>query len=433
MAGPRVYQLRSPVTWDVAIVGLGTAGAAAAAACAEAGLRVIGLDRSPLDQTGARWCNGVPGWAFDESGFDRPTGAELHGDEGNTFHLVAGWDLARVTTKSVLDVDMRHLTTRLLDRARAHGAELRGGVKVRGLDGDALITSDGPVRATTIVDAAGLVGPRLDERPATPRVDLCVAAQEVRQLTDPSAARAFFESRDAKPGEIVCFAGVDGGYSILSVRLLGDRVSILTGSIPALGHRAGTVMLDRFVADNPWVGAVEFGGRRAIPLGLPHPVVGAGRVARIGDSAGMVHAAHGSGIAQQLLAARLLARTLASGGSPATFNVAWQRQYGGVLSGADLFRRFSQTLTLDELRRLIADGVLNPALMADTLAQRPVRPPLGALLGAGVKLVRIPGVARRMVPVVARLKAMELHHRRYPDDPERLPKWIARRASLAAS
>jgi len=45
---------------DVAIVGAGTAGAAAAALCAQRGMSVVCIERRPLDEAGARWCERRP-------------------------------------------------------------------------------------------------------------------------------------------------------------------------------------------------------------------------------------------------------------------------------------------------------------------------------------------------------------------------------------
>ena len=47
------------------------------------------------------------------------------------------------------------------------------------------------------------------------------------------------------------FTGVAGGYSIVNVRRYGDRVYLLTGSIPADGQPSGKQLLDRFVTIYP--------------------------------------------------------------------------------------------------------------------------------------------------------------------------------------
>jgi hypothetical protein len=158
---------------DVAIVGAGTAGAGVAWQCAKRGMRVICLDARPLDESGARWVNGVPLWQLDEAGIPRPTGAELIADDP-PFHLVAGWGPERVTLsgRGVVELDMRELVARLQTLARDAGAELRGGVRVLGLVGDRLETSDGPLRADVIIDASGHAGARLVPRPVVARCSI---------------------------------------------------------------------------------------------------------------------------------------------------------------------------------------------------------------------------------------------------------------------
>ena len=66
-----------PASVDVAIVGAGTAGAAAALLCARRGLRVLAIDRAPLERAGAHWINAVPTRLFDEAGIARPIAPEL--------------------------------------------------------------------------------------------------------------------------------------------------------------------------------------------------------------------------------------------------------------------------------------------------------------------------------------------------------------------
>lgn len=408
----------------VVVLGLGTAGAAAAAFLARSGVQVTGIDALPLEQTGARWVNGVPAWSFDAVGLERPSGPELRSPSA-PFHLVAGWGGPSITAPSVLEVDMRHLTTRLLDAARGAGAELRGGVRVRQVDGGRVELPDGTLQADVVVDATGHAGLRLLGQPKVPAHDLCAAAQEVREVADPDAAAAFFRERGAQPGEVVCFTGIAGGYSILNTRLDGRHVGLLSGSIAGSEHPSGAAILKRFVADNPWIGPRLFGGQRSIPLRRPLEVIGWGRTVSLGDSASMVFAAHGSGVAQQLLAARVLARELASGGDAWSVNVAWQRAHGGLLASSDLLRRASEGLSIDDLAVLMQRGVMSPGMSSDTMAQRPPRPPLRAVLRAGRGLAKLPKQARRMVPPLVRGRLVEAHYRRYPSRPEGLPRWRA--------
>ena len=170
----------------------------------------------------------------------------------------------------------------------------------------------------------------------------------------PAGAATFLREWRARDGETVCFTGVAGGYSIVNVRVHGHEVSLLTGSIPANGVPSGLKLLEDFAARHDWIGGAVFGGARALPLRRPWEVIGRGAVALVGDAAGQMFSAHGSGIAMELLAARGLADALADGSGCWGYNVAFQRRYGGRLAASDLFRRLSASLGPDDVRALIA-------------------------------------------------------------------------------
>lgn len=412
------------MTHDVVIIGAGTAGAGAALFCARAGLRVLCLESHPLHEAGARWVNDVPGWIFDLIGLERPSGDELLGDDVR-FHLVGGKGPERVVLSGhgVLGVDMRRLVDRLQTGAEAAGATLRGGVKVHSFDGHTLRTSVGDVQASTFVDASGLKGLNLMGYPTVPAERLCAAAQQVRLVRDGQAARAFFERYETPPGETLCFTGVAGGYSILNLRLDGDRVSVLTGSIPGQGHAPGLTITRDFVRENAWVGDLVFGGARAIPLIRPAACVGRDNVAALGDAAGQVHTAHGSGIGQGLIAARLLADALSSGGGPAAYNLTWQRRFAGMLASSEVFCRFSQTLSADDARGLIGSGLMGEGVSREVLSQRPVLNAPLDLARSGLRMLTQPALARRLLPTLARMGLVEAHYLRYPEDPGDLPAW----------
>ena len=99
--------------------------------------------------------------------------------------------------------------------------------------------------------------------------------------------------------------GVHGGFSLLRVHvdLEQEEVSLLTGSIAEQGTPSGKRILQNFVDRHDWIGDAKFGGSRVIPLRRPYSVLGAGRIALVGDSASQVFAPHGSGIAMGMLGA----------------------------------------------------------------------------------------------------------------------------------
>lgn len=422
---------------DVAIVGAGTAGAAAALQCARRGLSVVCLDRGKLGEAGARWVNGVPASAFTQAELALPEGDERLGGD-HAFHLIAGWGPDRLTMQGhdVLEVDMRRLVERLQAGAAAAGAQLRGEVEVEGFDADAglLQTSDGELQAAWLVDASGLTGARLLGQPKVAKEHLCVASQQVRRA-DPAGGAALYAEHGAKPGETLCFTGVSGGYSIVNVRVHDDSVALLTGGIPGLGFQSGVHLLDAFVRDHPWIGERLFGGSRAIPIRRPHDRIAGGRVALLGDSACQVFPAHGSGIGAQLVAAHMLGEALSEGGEDAAerYGVRWMRRHGGMFAAYDAFRRFSQSLTIDETRQLMRSGLMDRHTTAAGLEQRlpaPTRALLPTLPRKLAGLVQNPGLAGRIARMGVTMGRALAAYRRYPQAPGGLDAWAQQVAGL---
>lgn len=412
---------------DVAIVGAGTAGSAAALACAERGLDVICIDRRPLDQAGARWVNGVAGWMFDEAEIARPQGDELVG-EGHDFYLVAGHgpEKLRLRDHGVLEVDMRGLVARLQREAREKGARFIGEAQLKGFNGHELTTAAGKIRARYYVDASGLGGARLLDQPRIDRRDICAAAQQVHEIRDMDAARAWFASFGIAPGHTLCFTGIEGGYSIINARIEGETIGILTGSIPNGVRASGKEMLDTFVAEHSFIGEKLYGGARAIPLRRPYERLGRGNIALLGDAACQVFSAHGSGIGIGLIAARMLADALANGAGPHGYTVAFHRRYGGLFATYELFRRFSQKLTSADIAEMMRAGLMDTTTVGAGLSQRLPRLSFEVARSKLLASSRAPGLTFRLSKVLARGAVASLLYARCPENETDFERWAAR-------
>jgi len=424
------------MTADVLIIGAGTAGAAAAAACAQRHMKVICVDARRLEAAGARWVNGVPEWCFEEAGVPAPKGAELRG-RGAPFHMIAGRGPSRVLLRGhgLMDVDMRHLIARLQEYARGAGAYLQGEQRVRGVEpldggGARVRVGERTIEARWVIDASGLGGAGLIERPKPAPEDLCAAAQYVHQVSDVQAARDWFQSHAVAPGETLCFTGIAGGYSILNVQLHGEKVAMLTGSIPASGHPAGQVILDRFVSAQGWVGTRLFGGARAIPLRLPYDRLDDGTVALIGDAACQVFAMHGSGIGAGMIAARLLANALAEDRGTWGYNADWQRRFGGLFAASCLFARFSRSLSVDQMGVLMDAGLMREGIAVAGLEQKAVKPAASDLPGLLMGALKAPRLVSGVLPVLGQMGAVQALYQTYPRDPGGLSRWRRLRRRL---
>lgn len=409
---------------DVVIVGAGTAGAAAALACAKRGLSVLSIDRRPLEEAGARWVNGVASWMFEEAEIEQPEGDELVGG-GHSFHLVAGWGPRKVVMRDhgVLEVDMRKLVDRLRRGAESKGARFLGEVNVTRFDGRELETTAGKVKGRFYVDASGLSGARLLDQAPVDRHDLCAAAQEVRHVKDIDAARDFFLSQGIPPGDTLCFTGIAGGYSIINVRLEGETVGILTGSIPAEGYPSGRELLDRFVTEHAFIGDRVFGGARAIPLRRPYERLGRDATALLGDAGCQVFSAHGSGIGIGLIAAKMLAEALSDGRGPFGYTVAWHRRYGALFATYELFRRFSQTLSVDDLDTMMGAGLMDEVTVSAGLGQRLPKITREVALSKLRAVSKAPGLSLRLGTVLGRAAVAGSLYSQCPEEPRAFERW----------
>jgi flavin-dependent dehydrogenase len=414
---------------DVAIVGAGTTGAAAALLCARRGLDVVCLERGALGDAGAHWVNGVSASAFDAAEIARPEPPERLA-MGVDFHLLAGWGPERVVIRDhdLMEVDMRLLVERLQHEASTAGAEFIDHVRVEGVNDTglrdaSLSTSRGPVEARWVVDASGLTGARLLDHACPAPGDICAAAQGVHHVSDFDAASRFVHQHGADVGETICFSGIEGGYSILNLRVDGAHVSLLTGSIPSDGHRSGRQILADFVADTSWIGEPIFGGSRAIPIRRPYARLFEGRVCALGDAACQVFAAHGSGIGAGMVAAKILADALAEGRGLQGYATDWQRRYGGVFGAYALFRQFTQSLGASDIEALMRSGLMDADMAADALLGRIPRVGLTEALQKLIAISKVPRLTARLAPTVARMGAAQLLYAAYPHSPKRLAGW----------
>lgn len=441
---------------DIAVLGAGIAGSAAARALAQAGWRVALIDHKPIDQAGPRWINGVAPWTFDVAGVPRSTGAEC--GHGGAFVMCDADGARRVVVdpNPVWWVDMRMLGRRLRDDALAAGAvnlfEHRC-VDVE-LDGERPIAlqlegPDGPARvaARLFVDAAGMGGRIRRAVPAfapfcpkVPREQVCSAAQFVCKIEDIDGAKAFLRARDAKPGEVLSHSSVAGGFSIqnIQVDLEAGQVDLLTGAIAIPEHPTGAALVDDLRRQHPWIGEAVFGGSGALPLRRPYARLGAPGVALLGDAACQVYAAHGSGIGIGMIAARLLCDVIADAADPGDEAVTWaysarfHRAWGPLLGAASLVQRMTQGLTPAQSSAVLKSGLITPTAAAATLDQQ--MPPMGPSelpkLARGA--LKAPALAARLLNHLRHLPGIRRHHRRYPlavDVPALTAwdAWLARR------
>lgn len=425
---------------EVLVVGAGSAGAAAAAFLSEGGRHVVVVDSRPQKDAGARWANGVPGWCFDDAGLERPEPPERL-RAGAVFGAVLcnadGSRRVHVPADPLVHLSMPTFIARLQERGRAAGAEFQRarvvGVEKEGqrVIGVRIATGHGErlLRPGVTVDASGMAAavrrhvPALQtDAPLLRPNDICVAEQFQHAIADQGGARDFLARHQAQPGDGVSFMGRAGGYSVLMAGVDPgfEEVAVLAGSIPADGVPDGVALRRAFLDEHPWIGAPIRGGSASIPLGPPlHRLVAPG-VAALGDAANQVFCIHGSGVGMGLLAARHLADAVAGARDPGDLNsllgyqVRFVRTYGGRLAAADVFRRFSQTLSQKDMTTLIETGLLTSRMLSVGLMQAPfvADAPAPGPLASGLR--KAPGLLARVAVAGARMMALQGLYGRFP-------------------
>jgi flavin-dependent dehydrogenase len=199
-------------------------------------------------------------------------------------------------------------------------------------------------------------------------------------------------------------------------------------------------MIDDFVAREPWVGEIMFGGAGALPLRRPYARLVAPGLALLGDAGCQMFPAHGSGIAIGMIAARMLADevlevpAMRSGDEEVLWRYAarFHRTHGANLVAYDLVRRMSQALSREEGDALFEAGLATDATTRATLAQELPVFDARELLETAKAATRAPLLAAKIGAVLARFPLVMAHAKTYPSEPSlrTLAAWERAAAAL---
>lgn len=281
---------------DVLVVGLGPAGASAAAEAAERGAGVLAVDRKQVPGLPVQCAELVP--AMIGLDVDGLAGARRQAVREMTTFVESEPPHVRGQFPGTM-IDRAAFDAGLAARARAMGASCRHGVTLRGLDTDGTAQlSDGTrIRSRVVI---GADGPRSRVGAAVGIVNTELA--ETRQITVPLLVP--FEETD-----IFLSSRLPGGYAWLFPK--ADIANLGLGGDPEWRHRFKPLLEDLHhqLATQARVGrqvlAVTGG---AIPVGgilTATARLGDARVLLAGDAAGLANPISGAGIAAAVVSGRL--------------------------------------------------------------------------------------------------------------------------------
>ena len=328
---------------DVIVLGLGPAGASAAAAAARLGARVVALERKREPGRPVQCAELVPALLpVAPAAVRQEVSGMLTFVEDDAPDVHAQFP-GRMLDRAVFDAS-------LVDAARAAGADVRLGCFVARVSaaGEVRLSDGTALRAPAIV---GADGPRSRAGKAIGSVNRQLV--ETRQITVPLLA-------PHAATDIFLSAEIPGGYGWLFPK--GDVANLGAGVTPPFRSRLKAIVArlhEQLSTPNSGTYTVSprilatTGG--AIPVGgmlKPWGRLGATLVLLAGDAAGLANPVSGAGIAAAVHAGRL-AGEAAVHGAPEAYEEELEDVYGAALDRALRRRRelLESTLTKPALRR----------------------------------------------------------------------------------
>ena len=431
-----------PDTYDLVVVGAGTAGCTAASRAAGMGLKVCLVECKSKLKIGEKVCGDAIGaHHFDELKIPHPEGDEL--DSKMVGVKIYSPDLSSVFTidgpgVSGYMVDRYRFGQRLLRDALDSGAELVDSTLVTGPNIEdnmvkgVIVQSQGRrrvLKAKVTVDASGVAATIRRSLPdifnierEVSRRDLMVCYREVRSNVDieQGYCHIYLNQKVAR-----------GGYFWVFPRSNG-KVNVGVGVQADIENPNPKAQLYRHILSKPIFkdSKVQSAGGGTVPTRRPLDCLVGDGVMFVGDAACLVNPIHGGGIGPSMIsgtiaaqvAAEALERNDTSRRGLWNYNLKYMAAYGAKQAGLDVFRIFLQSLTDEELnygmaqRLVVEDDVLKASLEGD------LKLSLTDKAGRIFRNMRRLRFLLRLREVSSRMRRVKRHFLNYPS-PEEFPSW----------
>ncbi len=372
----------------VLVIGGGVAGAAAAAHLAQAGRRVVLIERKAAahDKVCGEFISGEAALDLRDLGLDLPA---LGAVPIETVRLCAGRKVIGAPLPfPALSLSRRVLDAALIDLATRRGAEVRRGRTVRALrgQGDAFLTElddASAITAKTVFLATGKHDLKGWKRPPGTQGDLIGFKLHSRLAPDEAAALGRSVELHLFPGGYAGLEPVEGGLANLCLVVrrghlaaLGQRwdalLAALRGACPVLAQRLA--------------GAQCMHARPLAVASIPYGLVQTRSTGPwlLGDQAAVIPSFSGDGIAIALHSARLAARLCVAGATAEAYqkrlaqDVARQVHYATLLSQL-LVRPAGQTIAAAAARVVpsLMAGIARATRLPEAATRRTRSPVLG--------------------------------------------------------
>lgn len=395
---------RSMNKFDCIITGAGTAGSILAKKLAEAGFKVLLVDKKPKKKIGHPWEVSIEKDVFSRVGLKLPYKKHwIENPAKSRFYSDKKEDYIEIDTvhDNVFNIQHKILNQFLLDEAIKAGAELRTGYSasnliinkddiVKGITGKRkglLRTSNFSLNAEVIVCASGINAVLRKRTPESFMIkhrlrmqDFAYAWMALHEMSD-KHIKKLQENLDIVPGMSYSRLGKFHGYQTLHLRKDNTVCFVFSTAVTESREHSAEVLYREFIEKNPVFGRLIYGGGRPIPIRRAiDTMVGDGFVC-IGDSACQVIPTMGSGVASSMHAADIAAHSITDAFNRNDFskeklwnyNHKYQSKRGAILASYDIIRRFLQSLTTKDIDSIFKSGLLKNDNFVNTFSSNKIK------------------------------------------------------------
>ena len=442
--------------FDVAIVGLGPAGSSLAYQLRNSGLKIVAFDVVDWDRIWGKPCGDAIGkHHFEETGMPEPRGEALR-------NLVKGIDIYSPSEEIRLRVegegfviDRNSYGSMLVREAQSSGVDVRlktrvtepvfsdgklVGVRVKPVGGASY-----EVRANIIVDATGtsqIIRRKLPpEWPANEPLkptDANLAYRRIvdldREIEDYNYIRIYVNQEIAPGGYWWYFP--EGPRS----------VNVGLGVQHGRGYPHPKQIFEEKILPRPElknIVAVKSDAGAVVPTRRPANTLVWDNFVGIGDNGFTVNPVHGGGMGYAMSAAYYSAKHIVEAAELGDYsrygplwkiNLDYMKGIGAKQAGLDIFRIYLQTVNNDVIEWGLKLGIVDAKSAYDISSEGEMKANLSVLdkitlMVGNITRIRDLLKLRTVAKYMADAKKLYLE---YPDNPDKLPEWIARVENLYA-
>jgi len=430
----------------IIVAGAGHGGIAAAALLAKAGMDVTVYERAGEGTLGYDWTDIFAPAAWKAAGIGMPARETYEYKTNMTFYSPCQKiPLTQLIPAAEREIKMerKDIYSHLIAHAGRCGVKFVYQCDIKGplLAGNRVIgiqTSLGDVYADLVIDAAGVNSSVRTRLPA-----VCGIEKEPRRLEKLYVYRAFYDCASAEEpdAKYKIFLLPDGARGIAWVAAEDGFTDLLIGHFEPFGLDKAECMAEALREKNPRLGREVLRGGQftEIPVRQPLSVMVCDGYAAIGDSAFMTMPIIGSGIANSLRAAAMLAKTvLADRGGAYSAHTLWPyqikyyRNIGAGLSQIACIKSLLIGITPEELDYCFEKGILTAQDFAfgsdNTSLAGMLKIKPGDAKSRAQALAKQPGLLKKVARVGAKIGQAALLMKAMPKTyrPADINKWSSR-------